>query len=72
MRKHATKIWEVSFAVHCQAKIVKCGYAATENFEVKIIVFPFGCILINKDKGNIQEFKTFSISSSEEVWMMQS
>ena len=48
MRKHATKIWEVSFAVHCQTKIVKCGYAATENFEVKIIVFPFGCILINK------------------------
>ena len=27
--------YEISFAVDCQTKIVKCGYAAKENFEVK-------------------------------------
>ena len=48
MRKHATKIWEVSFAVEWQKKTVKCYYATKENFEMKIIVLPFGCILINK------------------------
>ena len=47
-RKHATKIWEVSLAVYCQTKIVKCGYAGKGNFEVKIIVLPVDCILINK------------------------
>ena len=43
-------------------KIVKCGYAAKENFEVKIIVLHFGCIfnqqsafmhLVNKVQRNI-------------------
>ena len=29
-------------------KIVKCDYAGKEYFEVKITVFLFGCILINK------------------------
>ena len=29
-------------------KIVKCDYTVKVNFEVKIIVLPFGCILINK------------------------
>ena len=59
MRKHATKIWEVSFAVDCKTKIVKCGYAAEENFEMKIIVLPFSCISVNRSigKGNIQELK---------------
>ena len=40
------KIWEVSSAVDCQTKIVKCDYAAKKTFEVKITVLPFGCILI--------------------------
>ena len=48
MRKHATKIWEVSLTVDYQTKIVKCRYAAEKYFEVKIIVLPIGCILINK------------------------
>ena len=42
------KIREVSFAVDRQKKIVKYDYAAKENFEVKIAVLPFHCILINK------------------------
>ena len=42
------KVWEVSLAVDCQTKIVKCGCAAKENFEVTVIVLTFGCILINK------------------------
>ena len=39
---------EVSLAVDCQTKIIKCGYAAKKDFIVKIIVLPIGCILINK------------------------
>ena len=31
-RKHAMKIWEVSLAVDCQTKMVKCGYAAKKNW----------------------------------------
>ena len=74
MRKHATKIWEVSFAVDCKTKIVKCGYAAEENFEMKIIVLPFSCISVNRciGKGNIQELRTFGILSFGEVWVTQS
>ena len=30
-----------------KTKVVKCGYAAKEKFEVKIIVLSVGCILIN-------------------------
>ena len=41
-------MWEVTLAVDCQTKIVKCDYAAKENFEVKTKVPPFGYILINK------------------------
>ena len=50
MKKHATKISEVSLAVDFQRKILKCGYAAKKNVEVKIIVLPIVCILINKVK----------------------
>ena len=39
---------KLSLTVDCQTKIVKCDCAAKENFEVKIIVLTFGCILINK------------------------
>ena len=42
------KIREISFAVDWQKKIVKYDYAAKGNFEVKIEVLFFGCILINK------------------------
>ena len=42
------KVSEVSFTVDYQTKIVKCDCATKENFEVKITVIPFGCILINK------------------------
>ena len=41
-------MWEVSFAVDCQKKILKCDYAAKENYEVKVIVLTLGFILINK------------------------
>ena len=47
-RKHAMEVSKVSLVVDCQTKIVKCDCAAKENFEVKIIVLTFGCILINK------------------------
>ena len=47
-RKHAMEVSEVSLVVDCQTKIVKCDCAVKENFEVKIIVLTFGCILINK------------------------
>ena len=46
--KYATKVWQVSSAVDCQTKIVKCGYAAKKIFEVKIIALPISCILIKK------------------------
>ena len=57
-----------SFAIDCQTKIVKCDYTAKENFEVKVTVLPFGCILTKCiGKGNIQELKTPGIFSFGEV-----
>ena len=71
-RKHATIIYEVSFAVDCQTKIVKCSYSAKENFEVKIILLPVGCILINKvhwerKYSETMNFCTFAIWRSMNV-----
>ena len=64
MRKHAMKIWEVSFTVDCQTKIVKCDYTAKKkNFEGKITVLPFSCILINKMHSKYPGTKNFGISS---------
>ena len=37
------KIWEVSVAIDCQTNF-ECDYAVKENFEVTIMVLPFGCI----------------------------
>ena len=47
-------MWEVSFAVDCQTKIVKCDCAANENFEVTITVLSFGCVL-NQQSALVKE-----------------
>ena len=43
------KVWEVSFAVDRQTKIVKCDCAVKKKIEVKITVRPSGHILMNKE-----------------------